>query len=303
MDQHQWTAADLGRQDGRTFIVTGANSGIGFVSARALAQAGARVVLAVRDLESGKRAAASIAGLTEVRRLDLADMASVRTFAEAWDGPLDVLVNDAGVMATPERRSKDGFELQLGTNYLGHFALTNLLLSRIRDRVVSVASLAERSAHLRLDDLNWRRRPYRRWGAYAQSKRAILLFTFELQRRLREAGSRVEAVAAHPGYAATNLQSHTESRLLQTVMAVSNRLFAQRATMGALPILYAATQAIPGGSYLGPDGPMQQRGYPTLVRPSRGAQDAEVARRLWTISEALTHTRFPLAPTRGGSGR
>jgi NAD(P)-dependent dehydrogenase (short-subunit alcohol dehydrogenase family) len=185
MTSPKWTAQDLPRLDGRTFVVTGANSGIGFAAARELGRAGARVVLAVRDVAKGEAAAAAIDGETEVRELDLADLASVRAFADAWEGDLDVLVNNAGVMAVPEQRTKDGFEMQLGTNHLGHFALTNLLLPHVTDRVVVVASGAHRMGSIHLDDLNWERHGYSRWRAYGQSKLANLLFMSELQRRLR----------------------------------------------------------------------------------------------------------------------
>jgi NAD(P)-dependent dehydrogenase (short-subunit alcohol dehydrogenase family) len=296
MSQSKWTAADMPRQDSRTFVITGANSGIGLAAARALAGAGARVVLAVRDESKGHAAAADIGGTTEVRRLDLADLGSVRAFAEAWDGPIDVLVNNAGVMAVPQRRTKDGFELQIGTNHLGHFALTNLLLPRIADRVVTVSSDAHRVGKISLDDLNWERRTYRRWPAYGQSKLANLLFTAELQRRLDEAGSPLRATAAHPGYAATNLQNRTENLLQNTIMAIGNRLIAQSDRMGALPILYAATQDVPGNSFAGPDGFREQRGHPKLVGRSAAAADAEMARRLWELSERLTGVSFPLAP-------
>jgi NAD(P)-dependent dehydrogenase (short-subunit alcohol dehydrogenase family) len=294
MSSHKWTAADLPDLGGRTVVVTGANSGIGLVAARELARKGARVVLAVRDIAKGEGAAASIPGSTEVRRLDLADLASVREFAAAWEGDLDVLVNNAGVMAVPERRTADGFELQFGTNHLGHFALTNLLLPQIRDRVVTVASTAHRAGKIDLDDLNWERRRYQRWPAYGQSKLANLLFTLELQRRLNLAGSDVRALAAHPGYAATNLQSRSESAINQLVMAVGNRLIAQSDEMGALPTLYAATQDLPGASYVGPDGFQEQRGHPTLVGRSARASDGETARGLWDRSEELTGARFPL---------
>jgi NAD(P)-dependent dehydrogenase (short-subunit alcohol dehydrogenase family) len=296
MATSKWTAADLSRQDGRTFVVTGANSGIGLVAARELARVGARVVLAVRDTARGEQAAATIEGETAVSPLDLADLGSVRAFAEAWDGPLDVLVNNAGVMATPERRTADGFELQIGTNHLGHFALTNLLLPHVTDRVVTVSSGAHRGGSIRLDDLNWERRRYDRWRAYRQSKLANLLFTLELQRRLAEAGSGVRAVAAHPGYARTNLQHHTESVFHRGMMVVSDRLLGQSDEMGGLPILYAATQDIPGGSYAGPDGWQEFRGHPRLVGRSKAASDADTARRLWELSEELTGTAFPLTP-------
>jgi NAD(P)-dependent dehydrogenase (short-subunit alcohol dehydrogenase family) len=292
----KWTTDELPRQDGRTFVVTGGNSGIGLVAARALARAGGRVVLAVRDPARGEQAAATIAGETEVRRLDLADLSSVRAFAEAWDAPVDVLVNNAGVMATPRQRTKDGFELQIGTNHLGHFALTNLLLPHVTDRVVTLSSGAHRTGSIRFDDLNWEHGRYQRWLAYGQSKLANLLFTLELQRRLAEAGSDVRAVAAHPGWAATNLQQHTESRLQDGLLALGNRLWAQSDDMGALPTLYAATQDIPGGSYVGPDGFAERRGHPRLVGRSRAAADEEAAWRLWTLSEELTRTAFPLAP-------
>ena len=291
----KWTAADLPSLEGLTFVVTGANSGIGLVAARELARAGARVVLAVRDRARGEAVARSLPGAVEVRELDLADLASVRAFADRWDEDLDVLVNNAGVMATPERRTKDGFELQIGTNHLGHFALTNLLLPRITDRVVTVASGAHRMGRIRLDDLNWKRE-YDRWAAYGQSKLANLLFTLELQRRLTQAGSPVRALAAHPGYAATNLQGRTENLVQNTVMKVTNRVVAQSEETGALPTLYAATQDLPGASYVGPDGFMERRGHPTLVGRSRAASDPETARRLWELSEELTGVSFPLAP-------
>jgi NAD(P)-dependent dehydrogenase (short-subunit alcohol dehydrogenase family) len=296
MSSERWTARDLPALDGRTVVVTGANSGIGLVAAREVARAGGRVVLAVRDVSKGERAAESVPGTVEVRRLDLADLASVREFAASWDGPLDVLVNNAGVMAVPEGRTKDGFEMQIGTNHLGHFALTNLLLPNVGDRVVTISSPAHRMGGLDLDDLNWEKRRYQRWRAYGQSKLSNLLFTLELQRRLTEAGSDLRAVAAHPGYAATNLQSRTGSRLQNAVMSVGNRLLAQSDEMGALPTLYAATQDIPGGAYVGPDGFQEQRGHPKLVGRSSAASDEASARRLWERSEELTGVRFPLAP-------
>jgi NAD(P)-dependent dehydrogenase (short-subunit alcohol dehydrogenase family) len=292
----KWKATDLPSLDGRTFVVTGANSGIGLVAARELSRAGARVVLAVRNPAKGEEAVAAIGGRAEVRELDLTDLASVRAFADGWDGELDVLINNAGVMATPEGRTADGFELQIGTNHLGHFALTNLLLPRISDRVVTVSSGAHRMGSIDLDDLNWERREYKRWPAYGQSKLANLLFTSELQRRLSEAGSSVRATAAHPGYAATNLQSRTGSRLQNAGMWITNRVIAQSDDKGALPTLFAATQDLPGDSYIGPDGFQEQRGHPTPVGRSAAARDAGVARRLWELSEELTGVRFPLEP-------
>jgi NAD(P)-dependent dehydrogenase (short-subunit alcohol dehydrogenase family) len=296
MSSSRWTAADLPDMTGRTVVVTGANSGIGAVTARELARAGARVVLAVRDVVRGEAAAATMPGDTEVRRLDLADLSSVRAFAAAWAGPLDVLINNAGVMALPERRTADGFEMQIGTNHLGPFALTNLLLPRIADRVVTVSSFAHRYGRIDFDDLNCERR-YGRWSAYCQSKLANLLFTLELQRRLEAAGSLVRAYAAHPGYAATNLQGHTTNVLDRLVMGVGNRVLAQREEMGALPTLYAATQDLPAGGYTGPGGWQEMRGHPKAAGRSVAACDADVARRLWKVSEQLTGVTFPLIAT------
>jgi len=287
----RWTAADIADQSGRTCVVTGANSGLGAVIATELARAGANVIVACRDPARGEQAAAAMPGHTEVRRLDLADLASVRTFAAGLD-EIAVLVNNAGVMATPKGRTRDGFERQIGTNHLGHFALTGLLLGRITDRVVTMSSTAHRNGHIDLNDLNWERRRYQRWGAYGQSKLANLLFTYELQRQLTAAGSDRKALAAHPGYAATNLQFHTDS-FQDRAMAVTNRLFAQSAQMGALPALYAATlPSIPGGSYVGPNGPFEQRGYPKVVRSNRRSYDEATAAALWSLSEKLTGVTF-----------
>jgi NAD(P)-dependent dehydrogenase (short-subunit alcohol dehydrogenase family) len=243
----------------------------------------------------GERVAETIAGDREVRALDLADLSSVRAFAAGWSGDLDVLINNAGIMAVPQGTTADGFEQQFGTNHLGHFALTNLLLPHITDRVVTVSSGAHRIGKMHLDDLNWEHRRYDRWRVYGQSKLANLLFTLELQRRLDEAASPVRALAAHPGYASTHLQAHTGSRVNHALMAVGNRLFAQSDAMGALPSLYAATQDLPAGSFVGPDGLAEQRGHPKLVGRTKAAQDAETARRLWTLSEELTGTTSPLA--------
>jgi NAD(P)-dependent dehydrogenase (short-subunit alcohol dehydrogenase family) len=289
-----WSTTDIPDLTGRTAIVTGANSGIGRAAARALAGAGARVVVAVRDTAKGRDAAATMPGETEVRALDLASLASVREFAAAWEDPLDLLINNAGVMATPFARTPDGFELQFGTNHLGHFALTNLLLEHVTGRVVTVSSTAHRLGSIDLDDLNWEHKPYRAWRAYGQSKLANLLFTAELQRRLTAAGSPVLATAAHPGYAATNLQFHSGRRVLDIGSWVANRLIAQDEDGGALPTLYAATADIPGDSFAGPGGFMEQRGAPKLVGRAEAARDTAVARRLWDASEELTGVRFPL---------
>ncbi len=280
---------------GRTVIVTGANSGIGRAGARALAGAGARVVLAVRNVDKGRTAAATMPGETEVRQLDLASLASVRDFATAWEGDIDLLINNAGVMVPPLTRTADGFELQFGTNHLGHFALTNVLLEHVTGRVVTVSSTGHRAGSIDFDDLNWERKPYKRGRAYGQSKLANLLFTAELQRRLTAAGSEVLATAAHPGYASTNLQFHSQRRWLDLLSAAGNRLLAQDENGGALPTLYAAVADIPVNSFAGPGGFMEQRGAPKLVGRSNAAKDMDVARRLWDVSEELTGVVFPLS--------
>lgn len=280
---------------GRRVIVTGANSGIGRAAASTLAGAGAHVVLAVRSLEKGHAAAAEMPGKTEVRELDLANLASVRDFAARWDlGEIDLLINNAGVMVPPLTRTAEGFELQFGTNHLGHFALTNLLLEQISGRVVTVSSTGHRIGRIDFDDLNWERKPYRAWRAYGQSKLANLLFTSELQRRLTAAGSDVLANAAHPGYASTNLQFHSGRRAFDLLGSVGNRLLAQDENGGSLPTLYAAAADVPGDSFAGPGGFLEQHGAPKLVGRSKAAQDANAARRLWEVSEELTGVRFGL---------
>ncbi len=293
-----WGLADLPDQSGRTVVVTGGNSGLGAQAVAALAHAGARVLLACRDRAKGETVARQVGGAVEVRELDLASLESVRAFAAAIDEPLDVLVDNAGVMAPPRGETADGFELQLGTNHLGHFALTGLLLERLRDRVVVVSSNAHRLGRIRFDDLQSERR-YGPWTAYNQSKLANLLFALELQRRLAAAGSPLRSVAAHPGYTATNLQfagpAIAHNAVGRAATRVSNAILGQSAQAGALPILYAATVPdLPGGSYVGPGGPGQWRGAPKRVQPSRNARDEQAAARLWELSEQLTGVRFPL---------
>ncbi|MFE3442345.1 oxidoreductase [Nocardia sp. NPDC059180] len=285
-----WSVSDIPDQHGRTFIVTGANSGLGAVAARALAGAGAQVVLACRNVAKGQAVADEIGSLAEVRRLDLADLSSVREFAASIDRA-DVLINNAGVMGVPYGRTADGFEMQIGTNHLGHFALTGLLLGRIADRIVTVSSGAHAMGAIDLDDLNWQRRKYQRWPAYGQAKLANLMFAYELQRKLTAAGWSKLSVAAHPGYAATELQSHTES-IQDTVMALGNRIFAQSAEMGALPELYAATADVEPGAYYGPTGWRGLRGYPGRSGSSKRSKDEETARSLWELSEKLTGVTF-----------
>jgi NAD(P)-dependent dehydrogenase (short-subunit alcohol dehydrogenase family) len=286
-----WTAADLPSFAGRTVIVTGANSGLGLVTARELARVGARVILACRNIDKGNAAAAGMAGAVEVRPLDLADLASVHAFADTI-GPVDVLVNNAGIMAVPYALTRAGFESQIGTNHLGHFALTNLLLPKISDRVVTVSSMMHRIGVISLTDLNWKARPYSAWLAYGQSKLANLLFTSELQRRLSAAGSPLKAHAAHPGYPATNLQGHTDNRFGNPVWNAGNRFFATSAEFGANPTLYAASQDLPPDSFIGPRfgarGPVGPVGRSPLARRST------TARELWRLSEQLTEVEFPL---------
>jgi NAD(P)-dependent dehydrogenase (short-subunit alcohol dehydrogenase family) len=280
---------------GKTVIVTGASSGIGLATARALAASGARVVLAVRSIEKGEAAAAVIPGITEVRRLDLASLESVRAFAAGWDGPVELLINNAGVGAWSLARTADGFEMVLGTNHLGHFALTNLLLGHITGRIVTVASQAERLARLDLDDLNWQRRPYAPSRAYNDSKLANLLFTAELQRRLTAAGSGVLANAAHPGLVNTNIYHNGGPRRPAGFLwAVVSRLAAQSPEQGAWPTLYAAVADVPGNSFAGPRHLVHMRGAPQLIARSAAAKAPDLARRLWVVSEQLTGVRFPL---------
>ena len=285
-----WTAAALPSFRGRTVIVTGANSGLGQVTAAELARAGAHVILACRDTTKGADAAVGMAGDVEVRRLDLQDLASIRAFADGVDS-VDVLINNAGIMAVPYALTKDGFESQIGTNHLGHFALTNLLLPRINDRVVTVSSTAHLAGRISLTDINWKDRRYSAWLAYGQSKLANLLFTAELQRRLTAAGSPVKAHAAHPGYSATNLQGHTGNRFSTPLWLAANRLLATSAEFGAAPTLYAASADLPPDSFIGPK--FGARGPVSAVGRSPRARDAKTASALWTLSEQLTGTEFP----------
>ncbi|WP_326545480.1 oxidoreductase [Mycolicibacterium sp. ND9-15] len=291
-----WTAADLPSFTGRTVVVTGANSGLGLVTARELAGAGAKVVLAVRNTAKGDEAAAAISaansGQVEVRKLDLQDLASVRAFADSVDA-VDVLVNNAGIMAVPYALTVDGFESQIGTNHLGHFALTNLLLPKISDRVVTVSSIMHFFGWISLKDLNWKARPYLAWPAYGQSKLANLLFTKDLQRRLTEAGSPVRAITAHPGYSATNLQGQTGNRFGTRFWLASNRLFATNVEFGARQTLYAVAKDLPGDTFVGPRFASRGPTGPTSVR-SPLARDAQMATALWELSEQLTDTKFPL---------
>jgi NAD(P)-dependent dehydrogenase (short-subunit alcohol dehydrogenase family) len=302
----KWSTEQIPDQTGRTAIVTGANSGIGLVAARDLARAGASVVLACRNIQKGEAALEEIASAApgagvELSQLDLGSLSSVQSFAERFRSShqgLDLLINNGGVMAPPRRETSDGFELQLGTNVLGHFALTARLIGVMQGRrdarVVTLSSTAHKFGRIHFDDLQSERR-YSRWRAYGQSKLGDLMFALELDRRLRAAASTIKSLAAHPGYAATNLQTAAPPALDRLLMRVTNLLVAQSAEMGALPTVYAATYPdLPSGTYVGPDGIGEQRGYPHVVSPSRSAQDPDVAARLWTVCEELTGVHFDL---------
>ncbi|AQT83028.1 oxidoreductase [Mycolicibacterium litorale] len=286
-----WTAAELPSFAGRTVIVTGANSGLGLVTARELARVGAHTILACRNTAKGQDAAATMTGDVEVRALDLQDLASIREFADQVDS-VDVLINNAGIMAVPYALTKDGFESQIGTNHLGHFALTNLLLPKITDRVVTVASFMHLLGRISLKDLNWKARPYSAWLAYGQSKLANLLFTSELQKRLDAAGSALKSHAAHPGYSATNLQGHTGNRTGTRVWDLGNSVFATSADFGARQTLYAASQDLPGNTYIGPKFAMRGPTGPSPRSPL--ARNQTTAKSLWRLSEQLTGIEFPL---------
>jgi NAD(P)-dependent dehydrogenase (short-subunit alcohol dehydrogenase family) len=304
----KWTAADVADQTGRVAVVTGANSGLGLATTRELARAGARVVMACRSAANGEQAAAIVRAsvpnaVLEVAVLNLAELGSVREFAAAAGADhdrIDLLINNAGIMAAPRRLTKDGFESQFGTNHLGHFALTGLVLPALlrgpAPRVVTVSSQLHRRGTMRFDDLMGERK-YDRWGAYGQSKLANLMFCFELQCRATEAGSPLRSLAAHPGYASTNLQFAATDRFYEKAFGwIGNRLIAQSADMGALPTLYAATVPdLPGGTYVGPGGRGEQRGYPKVVAAARKAYDEDDWRRLWEVSEELTGVHYEFA--------
>jgi NAD(P)-dependent dehydrogenase (short-subunit alcohol dehydrogenase family) len=312
-----WSEIDLPDLSGKIFVVTGANSGIGLEAALSLAKKHGSIVLACRSLEKGRAAVERIreevpGARLELEQLDLGDLASVRAFAEKFSRQhprLHVLVNNAGVMAVPRRTTKDGFEMQIGTNHLGHFALTGLLLGRLVEsapsRVVTVSSLAHalgRFGALNATDLLLEQR-YSKWGAYARSKLANLLFAFELERRLQRAFPKVTSVACHPGYAATNLQAvgpeMTGSAVGKAVMALSNSLFAQSAAAGALPTLYAAVASdVHGGDFIGPSGPFHLAGPPKRHPSKKRACDVDAARRLWDTSVELTHVDYALLDAR-----
>ena len=303
-----WTANDIPDLSGKTMIVTGGNSGIGYEAAQELARKGAQVVLACRSLDKAREAALRIKGIypnaaVDLMALDLTSLTSVRAFAPAFlekYPELHVLCNNAGVMALPYRKTADGFEMQFGTNHLGHFALTGLLLERLlstpQSRVVNVSSTAHRIGRMSFDDLN-SEKSYGKWRAYGQSKLANLLFTYELQRKLVAAKAETISIACHPGYAATNLQAAGPrmegSSLMESITDLGNRLLAQSAAMGALPTLYAATaDEVRGGDYIGPDGFFENTGYPKKTQSNARSHDRADAARLWGISEKLTGVSY-----------
>jgi NAD(P)-dependent dehydrogenase (short-subunit alcohol dehydrogenase family) len=301
-----WTARDIPAQDGRTVLVTGASSGLGYVTALELARRGAHVILAVRNTDRGEQAAKRIraehpAASLDVRHADLADLGSVKAFAEQiiTEGTaVDVLINNAGIMMPPLSRTADGHESQLASNHLGHFALTGLLLGTMRTsrdpRVVTVTSMMHHYGTIDFGNLA-AEKSYSRTAFYCTSKLANALFGIELDRRLRAAGSPIRSVLAHPGYASTNLGVPGASWWRKAAYGIGGALFAQSAERGALPQLYAATSpAAEGGQLIGPDGLRQSRGFPTVVKPSALASDPDLAARFWTVSEDLTKIQIPL---------
>ncbi|MGO9181910.1 SDR family NAD(P)-dependent oxidoreductase [Mycobacterium sp.] len=290
-----WTPSRLGDLSGRRIIVTGATNGVGLGTARALAKAGAHVIFAVRNTELGAQRAAEIGGSTTVAKLDLADLSSVRAFPDLIDGDVDILINNAGALTDRRIDTVDGFEMTLGTNLLGPFALTNLLLPRVRSQIINVGSDAHRSATLRLDDLHLRRNKWTRLGAYAQSKLAVMMWGLELDRRLRAAGSPVVTQLTHPGWVASNLSHLSDSPLMsfahKAVKSVADRL-GNDIDEGAAPTLYCISEPVPPGCYVGVSGRFGLRGGPVLIGRSVVACDYDAAARLVAFAEEETGTRL-----------
>ncbi|ROZ88953.1 oxidoreductase [Gordonia sp. OPL2] len=290
-----WSTSDIPDQSGRTVVITGANSGLGAETAKALAAAGAQVILACRNTQKADVVAREIGSAATVAQLDLADLDSVRTFADGLGGA-DVLINNAGVMAIPHKRTAQGFEMQIGTNHLGHFALTALVLDKITDRVVTLSSSMHQIGRIDLGDLNWETRKYRRWRAYGDSKMANLMFGKELADRLAAAGSTTTSVIAHPGYAATELQGRSET-VEDVFMNLANKVVAQSAAAGALPTLYAATSPdAANGTFYGPTQMFGSRGAPGVSGYNKRADNTAIRDGLWAVSEKLTDTTFAVGP-------
>ena len=278
----RWTASDLPDLTGRTVVITGGGRGLGLITARELARVGARVVLGVRDTGKARRAVAGLPGDLDVRPLDVADLTSVRAFAGSWTGDLDILINNAGVMDIPAARTGNGLDVQTATNYTGPFLLTNLLLDRVTDRVVHVTSQLHRQGQIDLNDLDWRTRKYNGMRVYEASKLAVVLFSLELQRRLTAAGSQVRSVLASPGIARTGLAAHSRSNIINRFTFLTND-----PERGALSPLYAATQDVPGNSYIGPDGLGGLRGFPAVGQQGKAGLDQALASRLWDATTEL----------------
>ena len=287
----KWTLTDMPNQTGHTAIVTGATSGLGLGVARELAAAGANVVLAVRDVAKGRDVATKMPGRTQVRELDVADLASIHRFAKAWTGPIDALINNAGTMQVPFARTRDGFETQFATNYLGPFVLTGLLLPNITDRVVTVSSQLHRMGKIHLHDLNSTDRKYDAAKAYNDSKLAEVLFSLELQRRLDASDSPVRSIVAHPGIASTNLARHAVSGKVTHAL----RFLFNDPVTGALSILYAATEDLPSNSYIGPRGLGSMKGHPAPGKAASAGRDPDIAQQLWAGAEALLAIQNPKA--------
>ncbi|MFB7247314.1 SDR family NAD(P)-dependent oxidoreductase [Streptomyces populi] len=293
----RWTASDLPDLTGRTALITGAGRGLGLITARELARAGARVVLGVRDAGKTRGAVAGLPGTFDVRTLDVSDLSSVRAFAGSWSGRLDILINNAGVMDIPARRTADGLDVQTATNYTGPFLLTNLLLEHVTARVVHVTSQLHRQGKIDLADLDWRTRRYNGMGAYGASKLAVVLFSLELQRRLTATGSPVRSVLASPGIARTALASHSRANVINRFAFLTND-----PERGALSVLYAAVQDVPGNAYVGPDGLGGLRGYPAVRRQGKAGLDEAMARRLWEATADLVNTEARRRDAAPGTG-
>ena len=284
----KWTPNQITNLEGKSVIVTGASSGIGMAAANTLASKGARVIAAVRNIEKARKV---LDKRIEIRQLDLTDLNSVKAFSTSFTENFDVLLNNAGIMAVPLGRTSQGFELQMGTNHFGHFALTGLLLKQITDRVVTVSSTAHRMGKINFADIN-SHKSYSRWLVYGQSKLSNLLFTLQLDKLIKKSDSKLRAISVHPGYSNTALQSKTGKKVQDKFMEFANKRIAQSEEQGSWPSLFAITEDVPGNSFIGPDGFGEIKGHPTYVKRSRRAQDLEVAEKLWQLSEELTGIKY-----------